>query len=80
MVDDGSSDGTVRATAEFVRRHGFDAVRVLRLPRNRGKGYAGGLLRCGSRRGGAGAGAWLPWLIWLLGGVCCDVMLHAYVY
>lgn len=40
IVDDGSQDGTVRAAAEFVRKHGFDAVRVLRLPRNRGKGYA----------------------------------------
>jgi dolichyl-phosphate beta-glucosyltransferase len=40
-VDDGSRDGTVRAAAEFVRKHGFDAVRVLRLPANRGKGYAG---------------------------------------
>lgn len=41
IVDDGSKDGTVRAAADFVRKHGFDAVRVLRLPRNRGKGYAG---------------------------------------
>lgn len=40
IVDDGSSDGTVRAASEFVRKHGFDAVRVLRLPQNRGKGYA----------------------------------------
>ena len=40
-MDDGSKDGTVRAAADFVRKHGFDAVRVLRLPRNRGKGYAG---------------------------------------
>ena len=40
-MDDGSRDGTVRAAAEFVRKHGFDAVRVLRLPANRGKGYAG---------------------------------------
>ena len=32
IVDDGSRDGTVRAAAEFVRKHGFDAVRVLRLP------------------------------------------------
>lgn len=41
IVDDGSRDGTVRAASEFVRKHGFDAVRVLRLPRNCGKGYAG---------------------------------------
>lgn len=40
IVDDGSRDGTVRAASEFVRKHGFDAVRVLRLPRNCGKGYA----------------------------------------
>lgn len=49
IVDDGSSDGTVRAASEFVRRHGFDAVRVLRLPQNCGKGYAGG---CGCAEGG----------------------------
>lgn len=29
-----------RAAFEFVRKHGLDAVRVLRLPRNRGKGAA----------------------------------------
>eukprot|EP00887_Chlorella_sp_A99_P001722 scaffold8.g1722.t1 len=40
VVDDGSSDGTVRAASEFVRKHGLDAVRVLRLPANRGKGHA----------------------------------------
>ncbi|KAL4439689.1 hypothetical protein ABPG75_002690 [Micractinium tetrahymenae] len=40
IVDDGSRDGTVRAASEYVRKHGFDAVRVLRLPQNRGKGYA----------------------------------------
>ncbi|KAL4450575.1 hypothetical protein ABPG77_000931 [Micractinium sp. CCAP 211/92] len=40
IVDDGSRDGTARAASEFVRKHGFDAVRVLRLPQNRGKGYA----------------------------------------
>ena len=29
-----------RKAFEFVRQHGIDAVRVLRLPRNRGKGAA----------------------------------------
>lgn len=37
IVDDGSSDGTVRQAFEQIRRHGFDAVRVLRLTRNHGK-------------------------------------------
>lgn len=64
VVDDGSRDGTARAAGEFVRRHGFDAVRVLRLPRNRGKGYAGGchakwVLGDGGRsRGGSQGGRW----------------------
>lgn len=40
VVDDGSRDGTAAAAFTFVRRHGFDAVRVLRLPGNRGKGFA----------------------------------------
>ncbi|EFN51845.1 hypothetical protein CHLNCDRAFT_27604 [Chlorella variabilis] len=40
IVDDGSRDGTVQVAADFARKHGFDAVRVLRLPQNRGKGYA----------------------------------------
>lgn len=50
IVDDGSRDGTARAAAEFVRKHGFDAVRVLRLPCNRGKGYAGALAPQGGPR------------------------------
>lgn len=37
IVDDGSSDGTQRVALQFVRRFGFDAVRLLQLPRNRGK-------------------------------------------
>ncbi|KAK9828116.1 hypothetical protein WJX81_006294 [Elliptochloris bilobata] len=40
IVDDGSTDATVRVAMEYVRRHGFDAVRVMRLPANRGKGAA----------------------------------------
>lgn len=50
IVDDGSRDGTVQVAADFARKHGFDAVRVLRLPQNRGKGYAGwhGYLRARS--------------------------------
>lgn len=66
IVDDGSRDGTARAASEFVRKHGFDAVRVLRLPQNRGKGYAGEerLLDCRAGAQGHGAhhtpaGAWV---------------------
>ena len=40
IVDDGSRDGTGTVAFKYVRQHGFDAVRVLRLPRNKGKGYA----------------------------------------
>jgi dolichyl-phosphate beta-glucosyltransferase len=40
IVDDGSSDDTASTAFSFVKRLGFDAVRVLRLPKNRGKGYA----------------------------------------
>lgn len=40
IVDDGSRDSTASAAFAYVRKHGFDAVRVLRLPENRGKGYA----------------------------------------
>jgi len=48
VVDDGSRDRTVAAAFKFVKRHGFDAVRVLRLPANRGKGYAvkAGMMCC----------------------------------
>jgi dolichyl-phosphate beta-glucosyltransferase len=51
IVDDGSRDATVASANRFVRRHGFDAVRVLRLPANRGKGYAvkAGMLCCRGR-------------------------------
>jgi dolichyl-phosphate beta-glucosyltransferase len=40
IVDDGSSDNTAHVAFKYVRKHGFDAVRVLRLPGNRGKGFA----------------------------------------
>ncbi len=40
IVDDGSSDNTAHVAFKYVRKHGFDAVRVLRLPSNRGKGFA----------------------------------------
>lgn len=40
VVDDGSKDGTVRVALDYVRRHGMDTVRVLRVPSNRGKGHA----------------------------------------
>lgn len=38
VVDDGSTDGTVRAVENYRREHG--AVRLLRNPGNRGKGYS----------------------------------------
>ena len=37
IVDDGSRDATARVAFDYVRRHGLDAVRVLKLPRNHGK-------------------------------------------
>ncbi|KAG1656832.1 hypothetical protein FOA52_006287, partial [Chlamydomonas sp. UWO 241] len=40
VVDDGSKDGTVRVASKYVERHGFDAVRVLRVSKNCGKGHA----------------------------------------
>lgn len=40
IVDDGSKDGTVRVASAFVKKHGFDAVRVLKVVSNRGKGHA----------------------------------------
>ncbi|CAL5226048.1 g8860 [Coccomyxa viridis] len=40
VVDDGSTDSTVHQAFEHVQRHGFDALRVLQLARNHGKGYA----------------------------------------
>ncbi|KAL4854070.1 Dolichyl-phosphate beta-glucosyltransferase [Chlorella vulgaris] len=40
VVDDGSDDGTPCVAASFVRKNGSDAIRVLRLPHNRGKGFA----------------------------------------
>ena len=39
-MDDGSTDGTARVAFSYARARGADAVRVLRLPRNRGKGAA----------------------------------------
>lgn len=40
VADDGSRDATPRVASDFARRHGSDAVRLLRLPKNRGKGAA----------------------------------------
>lgn len=39
VVDDGSSDTTASRAEDAGRRHGLD-LRVLRLPKNRGKGFA----------------------------------------
>ncbi|GBF93095.1 dolichyl-phosphate beta-glucosyltransferase [Raphidocelis subcapitata] len=40
VVDDGSADATARVALDYARRNGTDAVRLLRLPHNRGKGMA----------------------------------------
>lgn len=40
IVDDGSKDSTAAVAMGFVQRHGVDAVRLLRLPYNCGKGRA----------------------------------------
>lgn len=40
VVDDGSRDGTVAVASEYARKHGTDAVRVLQVRPNRGKGNA----------------------------------------
>lgn len=40
VVDDGSSDGTMRVVESFVGGHGGDVLKLLHLPRNHGKGYA----------------------------------------
>jgi dolichyl-phosphate beta-glucosyltransferase len=39
VVDDGSSDATAERARDAGRRHGLD-LNVIRLPRNRGKGFA----------------------------------------
>jgi len=39
-VDDGSSDATSEVAFEYVKKHGVDAVRLLTLRSNKGKGYA----------------------------------------
>lgn len=40
IVDDGSTDKTVRVGFDYVRKYGFDTVRVLRVTKNKGKGHA----------------------------------------
>lgn len=40
IVDDGSKDNTASVAMDYVRQHGIDAVRLLRLPYNCGKGRA----------------------------------------
>ncbi|KAL3153055.1 hypothetical protein ABBQ38_012078 [Trebouxia sp. C0009 RCD-2024] len=40
IVDDGSEDSTSEVAFDYVRKHGFETVRVIRLARNMGKGRA----------------------------------------
>eukprot|EP00879_Flechtneria_rotunda_P017164 GHRR01017976.1.p1 GENE.GHRR01017976.1~~GHRR01017976.1.p1 ORF type:complete len:301 (+),score=93.61 GHRR01017976.1:235-1137(+) len=40
IVDDGSKDKTAAVATNYVKQHGVDAVRLLRLPVNSGKGRA----------------------------------------
>ncbi len=40
VVDDGSTDSTSEVAFEYVKKHGVDAVRLLTLRSNKGKGYA----------------------------------------
>lgn len=40
VVDDGSQDDTYAVAMEYVKRHGLDTIRALRLPVNKGKGAA----------------------------------------
>jgi cellulose synthase/poly-beta-1,6-N-acetylglucosamine synthase-like glycosyltransferase len=56
IVDDGSRDATPRVALDYARRHGTDAVRLLRMPHNRGKvcvceGAGGGRLGLGGPGG-----------------------------
>ena len=51
MVDDGSKDGTADLTLQYVRKHGSNKIRLLRLRPNQGKGTAikKGMLRSRGR-------------------------------
>lgn len=40
IVDDGSRDNTSKIAFDYVRKHSFETVRVIRLSRNMGKGCA----------------------------------------
>lgn len=40
VVDDGSADKTADVVRDYIQRHSDDKIRLLRLPRNRGKGFA----------------------------------------
>jgi glycosyltransferase involved in cell wall biosynthesis len=45
VVSDGSKDGTAQVAKEYTKKHGSNAVRVLELETNRGKGGAIRLVR-----------------------------------
>ena len=40
IVDDGSTDKTVECAFEYVKKYGLDAVRVIKMGVNQGKGAA----------------------------------------
>lgn len=46
MVDDGSTDGTAAEVERWVAQRGTDAVRLLTLKENQGKGAAVGKVCC----------------------------------
>jgi len=40
VVDDGSTDNTPKLVSDLIQKHGSDALRLVRLQSNKGKGYA----------------------------------------
>jgi dolichyl-phosphate beta-glucosyltransferase len=46
VVSDGGEGSTAQVARQYTKKHGADAVRVLELETNRGKGGAVRLARC----------------------------------